>query len=248
MPNKERFIFQRSVLFAFSFTMVLWLVRAIEWGTTSNFGIFGILPRDVSGMLGILTGPLIHGTFLHLLSNTFPLVFLLIAVFYFYDKIALEVFAWIYLITGFWVWIAAREAYHIGASGLVYGLAAFLFFSGIFRRDARSVAVAVAIAFLYNGMMQGILPGADPNISWESHLMGSAAGVFCSFYFRKVNRSGVVSVMGTAEPMSDSSVDSTFGEYTFQTSEPPTTYQFYSGEGSGEGDSPFAKYTYQKKR
>ncbi len=77
MPSKERFIFQRSVLFAFGFTMVLWLVRAVEWGTTSNFGIFGILPRNVSGMVGILTGPLIHGTFLHLLSNTFPLIFLL---------------------------------------------------------------------------------------------------------------------------------------------------------------------------
>ena len=216
MASRERFIFQRSVVFAVGFTMMLWLIRAVEWSTTSNFGIFGILPRNVSGMVGIVTGPLIHGTFIHLLSNTFPLVFLLIAVFYFYDKIALEVFAWIYLITGFWVWIAAREAYHIGASGLVYGLATFLFFSGIFRRDARSVAVAVAIAFLYSGMMQGVLPGADPNVSWESHLMGSAAGIFCSFYFRKVNHTGVVSVMGVAEPLKDATTDRTFQDYRFK--------------------------------
>ncbi len=168
----------------------------------------------------------------------------MIAVFYFYNTIALEVFAWIYFITGFWVWIAAREAYHIGASGLVYGLAAFLFFSGIFRRDARSVAVAVAIAFLYSGMMQGILPGVDPTVSWESHLMGSAAGIFCSFYFRKVNRSGVVSVMGTAEPMSDSTIDSTFQDYAFHTSESPSRYTFYSDED----ESPSVKYTYKEKQ
>jgi membrane associated rhomboid family serine protease len=107
------------------------------------------------------------------------------AVFFIYPRIALQVFVAIYLITGFWVWIAAREVYHIGASGLVYGLAAFLFFSGVFRRDARSTAVALAVVFLYSGMLQGLLPGSDASISWESHLLGAAAGVFCSFYYRR---------------------------------------------------------------
>ena len=242
MPDKEQVIFRRSLLFAISFTVLLWLVRTIEWGTASNFGMLGILPRHVSGMVGILTGPLIHGTFIHLLSNTFPLVFLLIAVFYFYNKIALEVFAWIYLISGFWVWIAAREAYHIGASGLVYGLAAFLFFSGIFRRDARSVAVAVAIAFLYSGMIQGILPGTDPNVSWESHLLGSVAGVFCSFYFRRIDRAG--SALRTrAEPLKDAATDSTSQTYYFCSSEPPPRYIFHSSED----DLSFKKYVYKKK-
>ena len=178
-------ILQRSIFFAISFTVLLWLIRAVEWGASLNLGIFGIFPRSLPGMIGILTGPLVHGTFLHLLSNTFPLIFLLIATFYFYNKIALEVFLWIYLITGFWVWIAARQAYHIGSSGIVYGLAAFLLFSGMFRKDIRSIVVAVAIAFLYNGMIQGLFPDPDhQEVSWESHLLGSAAGVFCSFHFR----------------------------------------------------------------
>ena len=194
-------------------------------------------------MVGILTAPLIHGTFIHLLSNTFPLLFLIVAVFYFYDKIALEVFAWIYLITGFWVWIAAREAYHIGASGLVYGLATFLFFSGIFRRDARSVAVAVAIAFLYNGMVQGIMPGDDPNVSWESHLLGSVAGIFCSFYFRKLDRGSGEPNRETV-PSEGAAVNHTSQEYRFYASDVPT-YNFRFGE-NGQ-DSPFARYTYKEK-
>ena len=245
MLHQERIIFQRSLLFASGFTFLLWLVRAIEWGTASNFGMLGILPRHVSGMIGILTGPLIHGTFIHLLSNTFPLLFLLVAVFYFYDKIALEVFAWIYLITGFWVWIAAREAYHIGASGLVYGLATFLFFSGIFRRDARSVAVAVAIAFLYNGMVQGIIPGDDPNVSWESHLLGSVAGIFCSFYFRRFGQGSLGREVKSRE---DDQVvtDHTFREYYFHSSGTSLTHGFRSNEDDDQ-DSPFERYTYQRK-
>ncbi|MEM6841769.1 MAG: rhomboid family intramembrane serine protease [Bacteroidota bacterium] len=183
--SEDRKIFQQSILFAVGFAALLWLVRAIEWSASLNFGVFGIFPRTLTGMIGIITGPLVHGTFLHLLSNTFPLVLLLVATFYFYNKIALEVFLWIYLITGFWVWVAARQAYHIGASGIVYGLAAFLLFSGLFRKDIRSIVVAVAIAFLYNGMLQGLFPSTtQQNVSWESHLLGSVAGIFCSFYFR----------------------------------------------------------------
>ncbi|MGB3851005.1 MAG: rhomboid family intramembrane serine protease [Tunicatimonas sp.] len=185
MKDRDQRLFRRSWLFAGGFTLLLWLVRTLEWSTSSSFGSLGIFPRHASGMVGILTAPLVHGDFLHLISNTVPILLLLTAVFFIYPRIALQVFAAIYLITGFWVWIAAREAYHIGASGLVYGLAAFLFFSGVFRRDVRSTAVALAVTFLYSGMLQGLLPGSDASISWESHLLGAAAGVFCSFYYRR---------------------------------------------------------------
>jgi membrane associated rhomboid family serine protease len=185
ISSEDNRVLQRSIFFAIGFALLLWLVRAVEWSIPIDLGVFGIFPRSLPGMVGIITGPLVHGTFLHLLSNTFPLIFLLVATFYFYDKIALEVFLWIYLITGFWVWVAARQAYHIGSSGIVYGLAAFLLFSGLFRKDVRSIAVAVVIAFLYNGMLQGLLPNPEQqNVSWESHLLGAAAGIFCAFYFR----------------------------------------------------------------
>lgn len=191
--HTDKQIFSKSVLFSLGFTFLLWLIKAVEWSISTDLGVYGILPRTLSGIVGVFTAPLIHGNMLHLLSNTFPLFLFLIALFYFYNRIALEVFLWIYLITGFWVWIAGREAYHIGSSGLVYGLASFLFFSGIFRKNARSVAVTLAILFLYGGMLQGVVPTSE-NISWESHLLGSAAGMLCSFYFRKT---------GNADPEKD---------------------------------------------
>jgi hypothetical protein len=135
--------------------------------------------------LGIITGPLVHGDLMHLLSNSFPLILLGIGIMYFYNKIAREVFLWIYFTTGIWVWIVARDAYHIGASGLVYGLVAFLLFSGLFRRDARSIAISLVVIFLYSGMVAGILPTSS-SISWESHLLGAFAGIFCAFYFRNI--------------------------------------------------------------
>ena len=96
----------------------------------------------------------------------------------------MEVFIWIYLATGFWVWIIGRNAYHIGASGIVYGLAMFIFWGGIFRRDSRSLAISLIIFFLYGYMVYGLFPG-DAGVSWESHLMGSFAGIFLAVYFRK---------------------------------------------------------------
>ena len=86
--------------------------------------------------------------------------------------------------TGFWVWIAARDAYHIGASGLVYGLISFLLFSGFLRRDAKTLAVSFAVLILYgSNMVYGLLP-TNTEVSWESHLLGAVAGLFCAIYFR----------------------------------------------------------------
>jgi membrane associated rhomboid family serine protease len=177
--------FRNSVFFIVSFTILLWVVKALEWAVALDFGFLGILPRTLSGTMGIITAPLVHGDVLHLISNTFPLLLLGISVFYFYNRIALEVFAWIYFMSGFWVWMAARDAYHIGASGIVYGLVAFLFFSGLFRRDTKSLSISLVVIFLYGGMLQGLFPTND-RISWESHLLGALAGAFCAFFYREV--------------------------------------------------------------
>jgi membrane associated rhomboid family serine protease len=183
--NKEAAWFREGVFYSLGFVMVLWFVKSLEIAMSLELGFLGILPRTLSGTLGIITGPLVHGDFMHLLSNSFPLILLGIGVMYFYNKIAREVFLWIYFMTGIWVWIVARDAYHIGASGLVYGLVAFLLFSGLFRRDARSIAISLVVIFLYSGMLAGILPTSS-SISWESHLLGAFAGIFCAFYFRNI--------------------------------------------------------------
>ena len=133
----------------------------------------------------LLASTLIHGDIYHLVSNTFPIIILGLGLFYFYHKIALEVFFWIYLASGFWVWIIGREAYHIGASGLVYGLAMFIFWGGILRKNPRSLAISMVVFFLYGYMIYGLFP-VDESVSWESHLMGSIAGIFLAVYYKKV--------------------------------------------------------------
>lgn len=191
--NKDATKFREGILYSLGFVMVLWSVKSLEEAMAIEFGFLGILPRTLSGTLGIITGPLVHGDFMHLLSNSFPLILLGIGIVYFYYKIAKVVFLWIYLLTGLWVWIVARDAYHIGASGIVYGMVFFLLFSGLFRRDVRSIAISLIVIFLYSGMLAGMLPTSSA-ISWESHLLGGFAGIFCAFYYRNFPLNDVLEV------------------------------------------------------
>ena len=153
-----------------------------------NPGIFGIGPRSPEGLVGILTSPFVHGDWAHLLSNAAPMFVFVAAILYFYRKAALSATLWIWLMTGIWVWIVGQYgSHHIGASGLIYGFAAFLFFSGVFRKDIRSMALSLVIAFFYGGMVWGVLP-AEEGVSWESHLFGFIAGTLNAWYHRKVGK------------------------------------------------------------
>ena len=157
----------------------------LEYFMNVDLGRLGIYPRTLEGSLGIITGPLVHGDFYHLISNTFPIAILGIGVIYFYREISHLIIAIIYVASGIFVWLIARDAYHIGSSGIVYGLMFFMLFSGIIRNDRRQLAISLVILFLYGGsMFSGLMPG-DSSISWEAHSMGALAGVACAFFFRK---------------------------------------------------------------
>ncbi len=185
MPHSIEYkVFRRGLIYTLSFIAFLWLILLIERAGGYNFSKFGVYPRTLSGTIGILTGPLVHGGIFHLFTNTLPLLILGLGLFYFYHRIALEVFVWIYISTGFWVWIIGRNAYHIGASGIVYGMMSFIIVSGLMRKDIRSLATSLAVFFLYSGTLYGLFP-VEPNISWESHLMGLLSGVALAVYFRK---------------------------------------------------------------
>ncbi len=164
----------------------MWLVYLISLSLNLDLSRMGILPRDMIGILGIISGPVVHANFSHLLSNTIPLLILGWAIFFFYSKVSYKSFIVIYVLTGLFVWLFARQVYHIGASGIVYGLVSFLFFSGIFRRDNKSIAIALIVTFLYGGIVWGVLPG-QKGISWESHLFGGIAGIITAFIFRKID-------------------------------------------------------------
>ncbi len=172
-----------SLTFPLAFVLLLWLIKSITVLFDWEIYRYGIYPQSLSGLKGIIFSPFIHGSLAHLASNSIPLLVLGIALFYFYREVAPQVVIASILITGIWVWIIARESYHIGASGVIYSLAAFLFVSGILRRHPRLMALSLLVAFLYGGLVWGIFPVKD-HISWESHLMGLIAGVILALFYR----------------------------------------------------------------
>jgi membrane associated rhomboid family serine protease len=183
MPIEKKKVWL-SIIFPAFFVALLWLVKLIEVTDNRSFWYYGIYPRSISGIAGIILSPLIHGNINHLLDNSIPLFFLGWAVFYFYNKVSYRVFFIIYFFSGLAVWIFARSSYHIGASGLIYGLGSFLFFSGIIRQNINLLAISLLVAFLYGSMVWGIFPYKQ-GISWESHLAGGTAGFLLSILYRK---------------------------------------------------------------
>lgn len=164
----------------------MWLVFTIEFYLGIDFGRLGILPRELSGLVGILFAPLIHGNFNHLVSNSIPLLFLGGSLYFFYPEKAPRVFLQSYFFTNALVWIFGRTFYHIGASGLIYAIASFLVFYGLFRRNFKSVFVSAIIIFFYGGMAYGIF-SLDESVSYESHLMGVIVGLGTAFYLAKTS-------------------------------------------------------------
>jgi membrane associated rhomboid family serine protease len=167
------------------FVLLMWLVKAAELLFDLDLTSLGIYPRKIEGLPGIIFSPFIHSDLRHLFNNSLPLFLLSVALFFFYSEVALKVFTWTYLVTGLLVWLGGREAWHIGASGIVYGLASFLFFSGIIRRYFRLVALSLLVVFLYGEMVWGIFPDVYQNVSWESHMLGVFAGIVLAVLYRK---------------------------------------------------------------
>jgi membrane associated rhomboid family serine protease len=144
----------------------------------------GIYPRRFLGLWGVGLAPFIHGDLSHLVSNSVPFIILFTSINFFYQRVAARVVPIIYLGTGLAVWLLARPSYHVGASGVIYGLAAFLFFSGVFRGSLPALVIAVAVAVLYGGMVEGIFP-REEGVSWESHLAGAVLGASVAYQTRR---------------------------------------------------------------
>lgn len=164
--------------------IVMILVRFFEYKAGLSLTRFGLFPRSMDDFTGIFTFPFIHRDNQHLLSNSIPLFILSAMLFYFYREIAWKVLFFCWVLSGFWLWLGGRPSVHIGASGIVYGLASFIFFSGIWRRERRMMAVSLTVVFLYGGMVWGIFP-LFRDMSWEGHLFGGLAGILLSWIYRK---------------------------------------------------------------
>jgi membrane associated rhomboid family serine protease len=186
LPKEENIEYKRFILSLVPpaiIILALWLVKIIEITDNLDLFYYGIFPRKINGLMGIFFSPFIHANLSHLVNNTLPFFFLLSAIFYFYQKVAWRVLLFSYLTTGALVWLTARASYHIGASGLVYSFASFLFVSGMIRRNIHLMAISLLVIFLYGSMVWGIFP-YKPDMSWESHLIGLTVGAVLSIVYR----------------------------------------------------------------
>ena len=164
---------------------LMWVVFLIDQYLMGGYLSYqyALRTREIVGLPGIIAAPLLHSGWPHLLSNTFPFAALGGLLIFFYPRLWPRVLTTLWLGTGAAVWVLARPVAHIGMSGVVYALAGFLAFSGIFRRDFRAIVVSLIVLFYYGGLAAGLLPGQE-GISWESHLFGFLLGAGSAWLFR----------------------------------------------------------------
>jgi len=166
---------------------LLWGILLVDGLFDLHLSRFGLRPGSISGLIGVFTAPLLHGGVGHLFNNSIPLLVAVTAILYLYPTASLRVIPMVWLGSGLLGWLIGRPSIHIGASGLLYGLLAFVFTSGVIRRDMRSVSVSMLVWFLYSTMIWGIFP-IRPNMSWELHLSGAVIGLLLAWVYRKRDR------------------------------------------------------------
>ena len=184
--ERARANFRLALKIALGFVALIWLVQLLNWGLDLGLERFGVRPRQWAGLPGILLAPLLHGGFAHLIANSLPLLVLGAGMLHLYPNSALKVIPAVYLGPGIAVWLCARASVHIGASGLVYGLVAYIFLAGVIRRDTRAIAASLLVCFLYGTLAWGVLP-IVPGVSWETHLAAALIGLVLAIALRRLD-------------------------------------------------------------
>ena len=181
--DRRRFI--GALLLSAGFIALLWWIKMFEVWLGVSFAHLGVQPRTATGLIGVLTAPLLHGSVGHLINNSLALLVLGTLSFSVYPRAAKPAMLLIWLGSGLGIWLIGRDSSHLGASGLSHGLMFFLFVLGLLRRDRAGIAAAMIAFFLYGGMVLSVLPG-DPQVSWEAHLSGAVCGVLAALlWFRR---------------------------------------------------------------
>lgn len=164
---------------------LMWLVFITDYYFELDFYKYGLKPRNAKGLIGILTSPFIHSTrdFTHIINNSIPTLVLGWMLFYHYRTVATRAFIFIYLFTGITMWLFARDSYHVGMSGVIYGLTSFLVTSGFFRKNMRVAAISLVVIFLYGSTVWGIFPN-QVGVSWEGHAFGLIGGLAIGLLLR----------------------------------------------------------------
>ncbi len=164
--------------------IVLWLTYWADVRFSLHLADYGIFPRTLIGLRGIIFSPFIHGGLEHLYNNSVALVVLLAAMRFFYREQTFTVIVFGVLISGLVTWVIGRPNHHIGASGLVYAIVSFMFFKGLITKYYRLVALSLSVIMIYGGMIWYVFPHVDESISWEGHLGGFLAGLIFAFLLK----------------------------------------------------------------
>jgi len=228
MKTTSKFPFE-ILVYPFLVIAAMWIIYWGEFVAPFDLTHLGILPRTSSGLTGILFAPLLHSTndINHLLNNSIPIFFLLMALFYFYKKTALRVIGVGWLLTGVLTWIIAKNegSYHIGMSGIIYALIFFLFISGVLKKEKQYQAISLLIVILYGSLIWGIFP-MEEKVSWEGHLGGTISGIFLAFYyFEKPTNQNTATV--TSENWDKYYIDNKANSYNVNQSISDTRYNAY---------------------
>jgi membrane associated rhomboid family serine protease len=184
--EQARAHFRLAVKIAFGFVALIWLFDAVQWALDLEPDAYGIRPRELAGLTGILFAPLVHSGFAHLAANSPPLVVVGAAMLFLYPNSALRVLPAVYFGPGLVVWVAGRDSVHLGASGLVYGLVAYVLAAGLLRRDRRAIAASLAVYFMYGSLAWGLLP-TQSGVSWETHLAATLIAVALAVALRRLD-------------------------------------------------------------
>jgi membrane associated rhomboid family serine protease len=183
---QARTSFRVALEIALAFVALLWLIQLFNWTLDLELQRFGVRPRDWHGLVGILLAPLLHGSFMHLIGNTLPLLVLGTVLLHLYPAAALRVLLAVYLGPGIAVWLFGRDSVHIGASGMAYGLVGYILVAGLIRRDRRAIAASLLVCFMYGALVWGVLP-IEPGVSWETHLSAALIGIALAIVFRRLD-------------------------------------------------------------
>jgi len=171
-----------------AFVALLWVIEIVDAVTAGDLDRYGIEPRSEDGLVGVAVAPLLHSGWTHLEANSVPLLVLGLIVAVVSTARFFGVIAWTWVVSGFGVWLVApSNSVTVGASGLVFGLLAYLLVVGFLERRAIGILVSVGVFLLYGGVLLGVLPG-QPGVSWQGHLFGAVGGVLAAYHLANRRR------------------------------------------------------------
>lgn len=168
---------------------IMWAVEIFDQGIMrsvfrSTLDIYGIIPRNPIGLRGILFAPFLHGSFIHLLGNTFPFLVLGWLIMLRETRDFFVVSGVSALVSGAGTWLFGSPGVHIGASGVIFGYLGYLLLRGYFERSALAIALSLGVGTLFGSLLWGVLP-LQYGISWEGHLFGFIGGAIAKMLAKR---------------------------------------------------------------